>query len=51
MLMKETAMAELDSILENYAAAGKDTKDRVLGVSFMVVDEKGEWHVCSAQST
>ncbi|KAI7778117.1 hypothetical protein LA080_002617 [Diaporthe eres] len=33
-------MAELDSILESYAASGSDTKDKVLGVSFMVVNEK-----------
>ncbi|KAG8158515.1 hypothetical protein KVR01_011637 [Diaporthe batatas] len=33
-------MAELDSILENYAASGADTKDKVLGVSFVVVNEK-----------
>lgn len=35
-------MAELDSILESYAASGRDTKDKVLGVSFMVVNGKGE---------
>lgn len=34
-------MAELDLILENYAASGEDTKDKVLGVSFMLVNEKG----------
>lgn len=35
-------MAELDTILENYTASGTDTKNKVLGVSFMVVNEKGE---------
>lgn len=35
-------MAQLDSILESYAASGRDTKDKVLGVSFMVVNEKSE---------
>lgn len=34
-------MSELDSILESYAASGEDTKDKVLGVSFMVVNETG----------
>lgn len=35
-------MEHLDTILENYAASGTDTKDKVLGVSFMVVNDKGE---------
>lgn len=35
-------MEELNSILENYVASGTETKDKVLGVSFMVVNEKGE---------
>lgn len=39
---KQTTMAELDSILEDHAASGEDTKDKVLGVSFMVVNENGE---------
>lgn len=42
-------MAELDSILENYSSLGRDTKDKVLGVSFMVVTAKGEWR-CSGRS-
>lgn len=42
MPTKQITMTELDKILENYAASGEDTKDKVLGVSFMVVNGKGE---------
>jgi hypothetical protein len=40
--VKQLKMAKLDSILQDSCASGSDTKDRVLGASFVVVNEKCE---------
>ena len=34
-------MEKIDKILHSYMAQGNDTKDKLLGAAFVVVNEKG----------